>query len=52
MNFQLQTLSFPKLLINNGNDDSYEDVFYGAGNLFTNVPVQKMTDYVLRRIYV
>ena len=46
------TLSFPDLLKNSRNDESYEDVSYDFASLFTSIPVQESIDYVLQRIYV
>ena len=46
------TLSFPELLKNSSNDESYEDVSYEVETLFTSIPVQEMIDHVLQRIYV
>ena len=46
------TLSFPELLKNSSNDESYEDVSYDVESLFTSIPVQETIDYILQRIYV
>ena len=35
------TFSFPKLLKNSSNDESYEDVSYDIESLFTSIPVQE-----------
>ena len=46
------TLRFPELLKNSGNDESYEDVSYNVESLFTSIPVQEMIDYILQTIYI
>ena len=45
------TLSFPELLKNSRNDESYEDVSSDVESLFTSIPVQEMVDYMLQRTY-
>ena len=46
------TLSFPELLKNSSNDESYEDVSYDVESLFTSIPVQETIDYILQKTYV
>ena len=46
------TLSFPELLKNSSNDESYEDVSYDVESLFTSIPVQEMIYYILQTIYI
>ena len=46
------TLSFPELLKNSSNNESYEDVSYYVESLFTSIPVQETINYILQWIYV
>ena len=46
------TLSFPDLLKSVPSDDNYEDVSYDVESLFTSIPVQETTDYILYKIYI
>ena len=41
------TFSFPELLKNSSNDESYEDVSNDINSLFTGIPVQETIDYIL-----
>ena len=43
----MDTLSFPKLLKNISNDQSYEDVSHDVETLFTSIPVQETINYIL-----
>ena len=44
--------SFPELLKSSTNDEFYDTVFNDIETLFTGIPVQETTDYILQRIYV
>ena len=46
------TLSFPELLKNSSNDESYEDISHDVESFFTSIPVQETIVYILSRIFV
>ena len=45
------TFSFPELLKNSSNDESFEDVSHDVKSFFTSVPVQETIVCILHRIY-
>ena len=46
------TLTFPDLVKNPSISNEYENVSYNVESLFTNIPVEETTNYIVDRIYV
>ena len=46
------TLSFPDMLKKAVNSEDYEDVSDDVDSLFTNIPVKKIIEYILHKIYI